>query len=58
MKKILFGIALILFSIFVVVLDRGYDLPGIVEYIYVFVPLIGLVFCFIGLFEKEKKNLT
>lgn len=54
MKKILFGIALILFSIFVVVLDRGYDLPGIVEYIYVFVPLIGLVFCFIGLFEKEK----
>lgn len=54
MKKILFGIALILFSIFTLVLDNGNELPGIVEYIYVFVPLIGLVFCFIGLFEKKE----
>lgn len=54
MKKILFGIALILFSIFALVLDNGYELPGIVQYIYAFVPLIGLVFCFIGLLEKEE----
>lgn len=53
-KKILLGIALILFSIFALVLDNGYELPGIVQYIYAFAPLIGLVFCFIGLFEKEE----
>ncbi len=53
-KKVLFGIALILFPISVFAMDYGHDLPGIVEYIYVFVPLIGLVFCFIGLFEKEE----
>ncbi len=53
-KKILFGIALVLFSIFALVLDNGYELPGIVQYIYAFAPLIGLVFCFIGLFEKEE----
>ena len=56
MKKILFGIALILFSIFALELDKGSELPGIVEYIYVFAPLIGLVFCFIGLFSKEPKE--
>lgn len=56
MKKILFGIALILFSIFVLMLNISYNysLPAIVEYIYVFLPLIGLVFCFIGLSEKDK----
>ncbi|MBQ5321249.1 MAG: hypothetical protein J6K88_04230 [Oscillospiraceae bacterium] len=54
MKKLLFGIALILFSIFFVVYDVSYDLPVIVDSIYIFAPLIGLGFCFMGLFEKEE----
>ena len=54
MKKILFGIALILFSMSAFELEKVCELPGIVEYICVFGPLIGLVFCFIGLFEKEE----
>ena len=54
MKKLLFGISLILFSTFLVVLDRDYMLPGIVQYVYAFTPILGLVFCFIGLFEKEE----
>lgn len=52
MKKILFGIALILFSIFALMFDYDRELPIIVECIYTFCPLIGLVFCFIGLYEK------
>ena len=54
MKKILFGIALIMFSIFALILDYDYDLPIMVQYIYIFGPLIGLGFCFIGLYEKEE----
>ena len=54
MKKLLFGIALILYSIFVVVLDMGNMLPGFTEYIYVVLPIVGLVFCVIGLVEKDK----
>ena len=56
MKKILFGIALILFPLAIFAMDYGHDLPELVEYIYVFAPLIGLVFCFIGLFSKEPKE--
>lgn len=56
MKKQLFGISLILFSIFLVVLDRDFILPGIVQYVYAFLPIIGLMICIIGLIEKENLN--
>ena len=54
MKKILFGIALLLFSVFLVVLDQGNELPGIVELLYIEVHLIGLGFCVVGLLEKKE----
>ena len=54
MKKLLFGIALILFSIFVVVLDMGHILPSFTQYIYAILPIVGLVFCIVGLVEKNK----
>lgn len=53
MKKLLFGIALILFSLCVVVLDINNELPTILECVYLLFPLIGLVFCIVGLVEKE-----
>ena len=53
MKKILFGIALILTAIFIAVLDRGYDLPGIVEFLYIILPIAGIGFSIFGLIEKE-----
>ena len=53
MKKLLFGIALILTAIFIVVLDRGYDLPGSVEFLYIILPIAGIGFSIFGLIEKE-----
>lgn len=53
MKKILFGIALIAFSIYLVVLDLAVEIPTAFSLIYPFAPWIGLVFCFIGFFEKK-----
>ena len=53
MKKLLFGIALILTAIFIVVLDRGYDLPGIVEFLSIILPIAGIGFSIFGLIERE-----
>mgnify|MGYP001783781680 FL=1 len=53
MKKLLFGIALILTAIFIVVLDRVYDLPEIVEFLYIILPIAGIGFSIIGLIERE-----
>ena len=48
MKKLLFGIALILTAIFIVVLDRVYDLPEIVEFLYIILPIDGIDFSIFG----------
>jgi len=53
MKKLLFGISLILVAIFITILDIGNELPGFLEFICLILPLIGLTFSVIGLIEKE-----
>lgn len=53
MKKLLFGISLILTAIFIADLDRGYDLPGIVEFLYILLPIAGIGFSIFGLIERE-----
>lgn len=53
MKKVLFGISLILTGIFIAVLHIGYDLPGIVEYLYIILPVAGVGFSIFGLIERE-----
>ena len=52
-EKIIIGIALILTAIFIVVLDRVYDLPEIVEFLYIILPIAGIGFSIIGLIERE-----
>lgn len=53
MKKLLFGISLILTAIFIAVLDMGYDLPDIFEFLYIILPIAGIGFSIFGLIERE-----
>lgn len=53
MKKISFGISLILTGIFIAVIDIGYDLPEIVEFLYIILPIAGVGFSIFGLIERE-----
>lgn len=53
MKKLLFGISLILTAIFITILDIGNELPDFLEFCYLILPLVGLTFSVIGLIEKE-----
>lgn len=52
MKKLLFGISLILAAIFTAILDMQYDLPGIVEFLYILLPIAGFAFSVIGLLQE------
>lgn len=52
MKKLLFGIALILFAVFLVLLDQGFLMPGFTQGVYLVSAGAGLLFAFIGFLEK------
>ena len=54
MKKLLFGISLTLTAIFIVVLDMGYDLPGVFEFFYIILPIFGIIFSITGLIERDE----
>ena len=60
MKKILFGIALILFSMFLFMLGElalfDFFYNDFVQVIYAVLPFVGLAFSVWGLVEKENKQ--
>ncbi len=54
MKKLLFGISLILTAIFITILDIGNELPDFLEFCYLILPLVGIGFSIFGLIEKDE----